>query len=119
MNNEIIETMNNVGKTNYEAVKALYSINTKVAEQIVEQQMALINLSMEYFTSQMELVGKSKDYKDIFTAQTSLMNEASEKVQGIARNTVDIINESKDEVSEWVEKGVEDATSIVPFAKSA
>ena len=37
--------------------------------------------------------------------------------RAIARNTVDIINESKDEVSAWVEKGVEDASAIVPFNK--
>ena len=119
MNNEIIETMNKLGKSNYDAMKELYDINMKIAGQISEQQMAFINLALECATSQMEMIGKSKGYKDIFSGQTSLINEASEKAQGIARNTVDIMNESKDEVSAWVEKGVEDAASIVPFAKKS
>jgi len=48
-----------------------------------------------------------------------LINDTNEKVQGIARNTVDIMNESKDEVSAWVEKSVKEASIVVPFSKSA
>ena len=117
MTNEIVETMMKLGKSNYEAVKELYNINLHVTGQIAEQQQALMNLSMKCLTSQMEVLSTSKDYKEIISSQTSLINETSEKIQGIARNTVDIMNESKDEVSAWVEKGVEEATTIVPFAK--
>ncbi len=119
MNTEMIEKMNTLGKTSYDAIKDLYEINMKIASQVSEQQMAFFNLYLECATAQMEMLGKSKDYKDVMTSQTTLINEASEKVQGIARNTVDIMNETKDDVSAWVEKGVEDASSIVPFAKSA
>ena len=117
MNNEIFDNFNTFGKTAYEAMKELYDINIKIAAQVSEQQMALINLSMECATNQMELISKSKGVKDIFTGQTSLLNDTNEKIQGIARNSVDIMNESKEEVSAWVEKGVEEASSIVPFTK--
>ncbi len=119
MNNEIFETMSKLGKANYDAMKELYSINLKITGQISDQQQALMNLSMECVTSQMEMLGNSKDYKEILSSQTSLINETSAKVQGIARNTVDIMNESKDEVSAWVEKGVEEAATIVPFVKKS
>lgn len=119
MSTEIIENMNKFGKSSYDAMKELYDINTKIVGQMYEQQMAFINLSMECATSQMEMVSKSKGYKDIVSGQTTLINEASEKAQGIARNTVDIMNESKDDVSAWVEKGVEDASSIVPFVQKS
>ncbi len=119
MNNEMIENMNKLGKTSYDAMKEFYDINMKIVGQFTEQQMALINLTMECATAQMEMIGKSKGYKDILNGQTSLFNETSEKVQGIARNTMDIMNESKDEVSAWVEKGVEDASAIVPFVKKS
>jgi formylmethanofuran dehydrogenase subunit E-like metal-binding protein len=119
MTNEIIETMNKLGKSNYDAMKELYDINLKIASQISDQQMAIVNLALECATTQMDMIGKSKGYKDIFSGQTSLINDTSEKVQGIARNTVDIMNESKDEVSAWVEKGVEEASTIIPFAKKS
>lgn len=119
MTNEIFESINRFGKTSYKAMKELYDINIKIAGQFSEQQLAFINLSLECATSQMEMIAKSKGYKDIFSGQTALINDASEKAQGIVRNTVDIINESKDEVSAWVEKGVEEAATIVPFAKKS
>ncbi len=119
MTNEIFESINRIGKTSYDAMKELYDINIKIAGQFSEQQLAFVNLSLECATSQMEMISKSKGYKDILNGQTALINETSEKVQGIARNTTDIINESKDEVSAWVEKGVEDAATIVPFAKKS
>ena len=119
MYNEMFEKMNKLGKTGYDAMKELYEINMKIAGQLSEQQMAFVNLYMECTTSQFEMLGKSKDYKDIISSQTALINETSEKVQGIARNTVDIMNETKDDVSAWVESGVKDASSIVPFPKTA
>ncbi|MEM7304609.1 MAG: phasin family protein [Pseudomonadota bacterium] len=119
MNNEVIENMNKMGKSSYDAMKELYDINMRIVGQMSEQQAAYVNLMMDCATSQMDMLGKSKDYKEIISKQTSLMSEASEKAQGIARNTVDIFNESKDEVSAWVEKGVKEASDVVPFAKSA
>ncbi len=115
MNNEYIEKMNKLGKSGYDAMKELYEMNMRLVGQFSEQQAAFFNLYMEYATSQMDMIGKSKDYKDIISKQTELMSEASEKVQGIARNTVDILNESKDEVSAWVEKEVKQASKAVPF----
>jgi len=119
MSNEILENVNKLSKSAYDSLKALYDINVNIAGQISDQQVAFANLYVDYVTSQMKLISKSKDYKDIFAGQSKLINEVSEKVQGIARNTIDIVNESKDEVSAWVEKGVEEATAVVPFAKTA
>jgi len=119
MNNELFESINQIGKTSYDAMKELYDINIKIAGQFSEQQLAFINLSLKCTTSQMDMMAKSKGYKDIFSGQTALINDASEKAQGIARNTIDIINESKDEVSAWVEKGVEDIATIIPLANKS
>ena len=118
MNNELIENMNKFGKSSYDAMKELYEINMRIVGQFSEQHAAYMNLFMECATAQMDMIGKSKDYKEIITKQTELMSEASEKAQGIARNTVDILNETKDEVSAWVEKEVENASAVVPFAKA-
>ncbi len=119
MTNEIFETMNKLGKSNYDAMQELYNINLKIVGQIADQQQAFFKLSVECITAQVDMLGKSKDYKEVISEQTALINETSAKVQGIARNTVDIMNESKDEVSAWVEKGVEEAATIVPFSKTA
>ncbi len=90
-----------------------------------EQQLALISLSTECTARQLKLASEAKGYKEIISGQTEIAADIGSKVQGIARNTVDIINESKDEMSDWFEKNVKEAeksmkeaTKVVPLAKT-
>ena len=73
MNTDIFENMNKLGKSGYDAMKELYDINMNIASQYCEQQLALSNLFIEYATAQMEMVSKSRGYKDVIAAQTSLI----------------------------------------------
>lgn len=109
MSNEMIEKASQYSQESYDTIKELYSINTKLIEQLVEQQFALASLGVEYTTSQMKLAADAKGYKDILEGETSLTSDFSSKFQGIARNTLDIMSESKDEVSNWVEKSAKEA----------
>lgn len=115
MNNEVLENLNKLGKVSLNATKELYGINNRIVEQITEQQLAYANLYVETATRQLKLVGEAKGYNEVVRGQTEIVNDISKKAQGIARNTIDIINESKDEVSAWVEKGVQEASTVVPF----
>ena len=119
MSNEILENVNTMGKNFCESVRALYEINVNIAGQISDQHIAFANLYVDYMASQVNLISAAKDYKEIVAAQSKLIGEISEKTQGIVRNTIDIFNESNDEVSAWVKKGVEETTAVIPFAKSA
>ena len=119
MSNAIIESATKFGKSSYDTLKELYGINTKLVEQLVEQQFALTSLGVEYTASQMKLVADAKGYKDVLSGETAITNEFSSKLQGIARNTLDIFNESKDEVSSWLEKSAKEAEkSFTEAAKS-
>ena len=124
------ENMNKLGKSAYEAVKELYAVNTNIAEQVFEQQLALTSLGVDYFISQLQLASSAKGYKEMINGQTDIVADFSSKVQGIARNTLDIINESRDEVSTWFEKNVKEAekglkevtkevTKVVPVTTKA
>ena len=126
MSNEMIESATKLSKASYETMKELYAINTKLVEQLVEQQFALTALGVEYTTSQMKLVADAKGYKDILSGETTITSDFSSKIQGIARNTLDIMNESKDEVNSWMEKSAKEAeksfteaTKSIPMPKVA
>jgi len=126
MNTAIIENMNKYGKGSYESMKGLYTMQTKSAQQMLEQQMALMSLGVEFFTRQMKLASEAKGYKEILNGQTDITTEISSKVQGIARNTMDIVNESRDELSAWfencakeAEQGIKEVAKIVPLSKAA
>ena len=119
MSNPMYENMNKVGKNSYDAIKELYTVNTNLVEQLVEQQFALFALGVEYSTRQMKLASSAKGYKEVLSGQTDIATEISSKLQGIARNTLDIFNESKDEMGTWFEKNAKEATKIVPINKAA
>ena len=66
----------------------------------------------------------------MINGQTDIVTDFSSKVQGIARNTLDIINESRDEVNTWFEKNAKEAekglkevtkevSKVVPVATKA
>jgi phasin family protein len=126
MNTVNFDQFNKLGMSTYETLKQLYTINTNTVEQLVEQQLALASLGVEYATSQMKLAGTAKGYKEVMSAQTDMAGDISSKMQGIARNTLDIMNESRDEISAWFEKSVKEAeksikeaAKVVPITKAA
>ena len=126
MNTVNYDQINKLGLSTYETLKQLYKINTNTVEQLIEQQFALAALGVEFATSQMKIAGNAKGYKDVINAQTDTAGEFSSKVQGIARNTLDIMTESKDEICTWFEKSVKEAEKSIkevgkaaPVAKAA
>lgn len=126
MSTEIYENFNKAGKTSYEAIKELYAVNNNFLEQLMEQQFALASLGIEYTTRQMKLASTAKGYKELLSGETDIAGDISSKVQGIARNTLDIFNESRDEVGAWFEKNVKEAeksfkdvAKVVPVATTS
>lgn len=117
--NEYIKTLADYNKKSYESMKELADINKKSFEQIAEQQMALFSLVVESNTKLFDSLSKAKGYKDLLSTQSEVGADFSGKALGIARNTADILNESKDEVSSWVEKQVKNIPSTTTSAKAA
>jgi len=115
MSTAIYENISKVGKSSYEAIKELYTINSNLAEQLAEQQLALVTLGVEFSASQLKLASEAKGYKEIISGQTEIATDVSSKVQGIARNTMDIMNETKNQITAWFEKGVKEAAKVVPL----
>ena len=116
MSKEMIDKLNVMGRTSYEASKELSEINAKTLEEICEQQLALANLMIENVTTQMKLLGSAKDIKEVLGSQTEINADISGKIMGIARNTTDILNEYKEQCSGWYEKGVKASSTFIPSA---
>ncbi len=116
---EMNENMNKMGQSAYNAAKALYTMNTNTVEQLFDQQIAMATLCMESITSQMELMSTAKDYQAVVAGQADIANVIGNKSQCIARNTMDIMNESKEDVSTWVEEVAKEAADNNPMVKAA
>lgn len=120
MSNEILKNVTAYTKSAYESAKELGQIGVKSANQIGEQQIALFSLAVESGAKQLSVLGAAKTYKDVVNGQSELAAEVSGKVLGIARNTADILAETRDEVAAWIEKqvkaGVEAVSAFTPKA---
>jgi phasin family protein len=116
---EMNENMNKMGQSAYNAAKAFYAMNTNTVEQLFDQQIAMATLGMETITSQMELMSSSKGYQAVVAGQADIASDASSKSQGIARNTLDILNETKEDVTAWVQDVAKEASDNNPMVKAA
>jgi len=119
MTTDYIKTVTEYNKQAYESLKDLAEINKKSLEQIAEQQLALFSLLVDSNSKYLETVSKAKGYKELLSAQSELTADFSGKALGIARNTTDILTESKDEVSSWVEKQAKNVPTSNPFVSKA
>jgi len=116
---EMNENMNKMGQSAYSAAKALYTMNTNTVEQLFNQQIAMATLGMETITSQIELMSNAKGYQAVIDGQADIVSDVSSKSQGIARNTLDILNETKEDVTAWVEDVAKEAADNNPMVKAA
>ena len=116
---EMNENMNKMGQSAYSAAKALYTMNTNAVEQLFDQQIAMTTLGMDTITSQVELMSTAKGYQAIVDGQSEIASDLSSKSQGIARNTLDILNETKDDVSAWAEDVAKEASEHNPMVQAA
>jgi Phasin protein. len=122
----MFENLNKLSKSSYDTMKDLYALQSKFSGQMIEQQLVVLSLGVEFFSRQMKLASEAKGYKEILNGQTEITSDISNKVQGIARNTLDILTESKDEMNAWfdncvkeAEKGFKEAAKIIPINKVA
>lgn len=113
------ENMNKMSQSVYNAGKAFYAMNINTCEQLFDQQIAMATLGVNSITSQMELMSTAKDYKAVIAGQTDISNDISSTSQGIVRNTMDIMTESRENVSAWAEDVAKKATANIEMVKAA
>jgi len=116
MQKDIIEQFNTFGTTTFSSLQELAGISTKLAEKIGQQQLEIISSCLEASVKEMTLISESKGYKDLLAGQAALTSEYNEKALSFARNSTSILAESKDVVSAWVEKGVQNANTATTKA---
>ncbi|MDZ7736854.1 MAG: phasin family protein [Gammaproteobacteria bacterium] len=116
MQNDIFEQFVNAGKTSYENLQQLGTINTKALQKLTELQFSLATIGIEGSVEQAKLLSSTTNYKDLVAAESDLANQYSSKVMDISKQTADVLNESGEEIASWFEKTAE---SFADTAKPA
>jgi len=75
--------------------------------------MDMINLYVESGAKQLEVLSESHNVQDALTAQSRLVSEMNDKLIKNARDTVEVLVDTKSDFSSWVEKGIESTTTSV------
>jgi phasin family protein len=114
MQNELIQQWTELNKSAMEAIKELGEINTNAMTRLTQRQMDMVSLYMEGSAKQLEALSQSKGVPDIISAQSRIFSELNEKLMENARQTLEVLVEVKSELSSWVEKSMQSASSNLP-----
>lgn len=116
MQQDFMNTFNNFGKNAVEAAKTLGEINSKLAEEVIERQLAAVNLMVEGGVSQAKLAQETKDVKDFWTNQSALTDEYAGKAMDLAKKNVELAQKAGEQYKTWLEKGFAQANKAATEA---
>jgi len=110
MQQDFVNTMNTFGKNAVEAAKSLGEINTKIAEQVIERQLAAANLMVESGVNQAKLAQETKDVKEYWSKQAALTDEYAGKAMDLAKQNVELAQQLGEQYKAWFDKGFAQAS---------
>jgi len=116
MQQDFVNTMSNFSKNAAEAAKSLGEINTKLAEEVIERQLAAVNLAVEGSTSQVKLAQETKDVQDFWSKQAKLSDEYTGKALEMAKQNVELAQKAGEQYKAWFEKGFAQANDAATKA---
>ena len=116
MQNELMSSMQDIGKQAVESAKGLGELNSKMIEKAIEQQMSITNMCVESGMKQVQLLQDTKDVKDYWSKQASLVEEYAGKLMEAAKQQVEFAQKAGEEYKAWLEQGVKQATDTAKAA---
>lgn len=120
MQQELMNTVNDLGKNAFEVAKALSEINGKLVEKAMEKQLSVANLCVEGSMKQVKLAQDTKDAKEFWAKQQQLVEEYAGKFMDLAKEQVDLVQKANADYQAWFEKGFKQANGAAKAAaKSA
>ena len=117
MENQVIEQLTAATSKSYETMKNLGDINSTAFRKITDLQFDFISMSMESGIEQAKSLNSKTDTKEVFASSAEFVSDYNEKMIGFTSQTVEILNQSRDEARSLFEKVI--ATKAVPAKKPA
>lgn len=88
------------------SMKELQEITAKTVEKLMSQQMSLVNTYFDVTTKQMTAMSEAKGYDEVMNMQAAAMNAYSTAVMENIKRASELMNESKDQYGEWLNKAM-------------
>jgi phasin family protein len=117
MENQIIEQLTAATSKSYETMKNLGDINSSALRKITDLQFDFISMNVESGIEQAKSLNDKTDAKDLFASSAEFVSDYNEKMIGFTSQTVEILNQSRNEATSLFEKAI--ATKAAPAKKPA
>lgn len=101
-----------MNKAAMNAFKELGEINANAMNRLTQRQLDMVNLYMEGGAKQLEMFSDAKNMQDVMATQSKLVGEFNEKLIENAKQTIEVLTDTKDALTNWAEKGVEIASKM-------
>ena len=105
METNVAKGLEKVNKATMESVKRLGEINARALERLAQHQLNVASAYLEGNMKQFQAMTEAKGVQDIMGVQSRMMSELKENLVSHAKQTVDLLMETKDEYVDWVEEG--------------
>jgi hypothetical protein len=119
MQQDIFNMMVEINKTATESLKKLSEINIRAYETAMKKQLEIANLMVETGVGSLELARDVRDANDVgdFVAkQADLAQKTTDKLMGVAQESVKLATGTRDELMKWMEEGVAEAAKMKTVA---
>ena len=117
MENQIIEQLTTATSKSYESMQSLGDINSSAFRKITDLQFDFISMNVESGIEQAKSLNSKKDAKEFFTSTTEFVSDYNEKMMGFTKQTVEILNQTRNEATSLFEKVI--ASKAAPTKKPA
>jgi phasin family protein len=107
MQNELLEMVNQFNENVLASVKRIGDLNMRTFEQLTSKQAEIMNDCLESTAKQYEVLSTAKDYKDAMNAQGELLKGCNEKYLANVRETAEMLNAVREEMTGMVEEAVQ------------
>ena len=116
MQKELIDQWSQLSRKTVDSLRELGEINARLVEQISRQQLNMLNASIEASARGTQLVSQAQGYGQLIDNQATLAADYNKKVLNIVRQTADVLTEARDDLTAWVERGVQNVERGVEVA---
>jgi phasin family protein len=112
MQYDYVKQLTNAGKSSYESLQELGTINAKAIQKLSELQFKFASYNIETGIEQTKLLTSTTNYKDLLAAESEIAGDYSAKAIDFTRLAASILSESRDEIMSWFEKGFDKAETV-------
>lgn len=119
METNVVKSLEQANKTTMESVKRLGEINARALEKLAQHQLDVASAYMEGNMKQFQALSEAKGAQDLMSVQSRMASDLKESLMNHAKRTMDILMETKDEYTKWVEGGMKAIGEVAPASAAA